>query len=1047
MSDIIIRPLDIARDAEGLAEMWNASDLQWPGSWTEGLPITPEIVRTWERERRALAVYVAEADGKIVGYCSFMDGHHGHEGEGYLALLNVHPGYQKRSIGRRLIQATIERSVQEGWQRQTLGTWSANFKAVPTYKKTGHFWTPDTSVWMQNFIPGALQLSLAKPFFAKHDWYRCYVRELTQEEDDQRWEGLKVFRQHWEADGESLTIWIDREARAPVAIETDALQVAAIVADIEPLAGSTVELRWRVINKGAEDLPVYLHALGDKGLEIDHRDAFVVPQGQTVERLGQVRVAVDAPTRKEDGTAPAVRSILRLGDDEVELYSGLCARPPLTLDTAPAEITLSPGVSQAIDVQLHSEVDHPLEVTLHLTPPEGLNVGWRCRRVSLPAKGHVTAPLSLTCAEEGIYVLPIRLLPHDEALKPKSERISLFSLAAGGLLVQQEAKSARLESDAVRVSVAAKEGNIKLTHKDSRLMLVQASAGIGPPYYPSEFSNKGFELTVGERQGRATIHLAAEAKHYPGLWLHQEYGLSPSGLGVLCCYLENRGHETHSAHIQLGLRTSDREAERVALPLPAGVIHSRGRVYPVVWDDAPRDPAEYAEPWIAWERQGVAAGVAWDDTIAEIDAGWGLSLRSREFTLSPGARSPMVRFALPLASGNWRTVREMALRWAGRWRADDNVPSPRPPIWAQLEPRVLATVSKQVTATLQIGTACNRPIDGAVVMRHDRNLTIEPQEVTVSGLTRRTPRSQAVRMTLQEGAAGALRGELQVTHPFGEERSPFFVLRLGDQGPVTVSQGERQQQAVWTIDNGLCRFEVAPGFGPSLIAWIYEGQNQLYSAFPKPQGFSWLYPWFGGLHALLMPAEAHVWEGYLHRELFTATPLQAPDAAGLPWRGVRLSTRPEKKELHDLQVELDYLTVGHSKVFKYVYRLRNLRDAAQEVQTGNTLACRLGADPKGLVLRGEGLRRGATPRPLWAAEEDWGMLSNEVGPQAGRTMLLLSRQGDVLLEDGGQHGRVLGSSKRLRLARCETRELVYYLVLADSPDEAGEYLALRDYGA
>jgi hypothetical protein len=106
---------------------------------------------------------------------------------------------------------------------------------------------------------------------------RHYVRELRQEEDDQTWEGVPVFTEHWEADGESLTIWIDRGSRGPLAVETDALQVAALAVDHEPLAGSDTTLRWRVINKGDEPLPVHLHAFGEASLGIDHRAAYPPP--------------------------------------------------------------------------------------------------------------------------------------------------------------------------------------------------------------------------------------------------------------------------------------------------------------------------------------------------------------------------------------------------------------------------------------------------------------------------------------------------------------------------------------------------------------------------------------------------------------------------------------------------------------------------------------------------------------------------------------------------------------------------------------------------
>ena len=138
--EVLIRPIDIERDAADLAEMWMASELAWPDGLNRGVPVTPELAAEWENEGRVLTTYVAELGGKVVGYCAFQKGEGKKEGEPYLAVLNVHPGYHGHSIGRKLIQRTIERSVAEGWKYQTLHTWSANYKAVPAYKKTGHFW-------------------------------------------------------------------------------------------------------------------------------------------------------------------------------------------------------------------------------------------------------------------------------------------------------------------------------------------------------------------------------------------------------------------------------------------------------------------------------------------------------------------------------------------------------------------------------------------------------------------------------------------------------------------------------------------------------------------------------------------------------------------------------------------------------------------------------------------------------------------------------------------------------------------------------------------
>ena len=46
-------------DAEGVATMWNDSDGEWPGGWTEGTPHTAERVRREYAEERLIETYLA----------------------------------------------------------------------------------------------------------------------------------------------------------------------------------------------------------------------------------------------------------------------------------------------------------------------------------------------------------------------------------------------------------------------------------------------------------------------------------------------------------------------------------------------------------------------------------------------------------------------------------------------------------------------------------------------------------------------------------------------------------------------------------------------------------------------------------------------------------------------------------------------------------------------------------------------------------------------------------------------------------------------------
>lgn len=1042
MSDVIIRPIEIEKDAKGLAAMWNASDVAWPGSWTRGVPITAAIVREWEESGRTVVTFVAGVTGEIAGYCSFMEGHRGRKGEGYLSLLNVHPRYQKQGIGRRLIQATIERSVQVGWKRQTLSTWAGNFKAMPAYKKTGHFWIPDTSAQMDNFIPGALQMPLARPFFDRHDWYKCYVREVTQEEDDERWEGLKVYTQRWEAEGESLTIWIDREARAPVAVETDALLVAAIAEDIEPFAGSSVALRWRVVNKGQEPLSVFLHATGDKGLVMDHHDAWVVPVGATGDRVAQVQVADDAPSSKDDGTAPAVRSLLRVNNQEVELFSGMRARKLVSLDTAPAQITLTPGVPGAINLQLHSQLPQAVEARLYLAPPEGVMAEWTSKRMELPAEGHVSMLLALTTPSESVYDLPVRVeFPGAEGIKPLAETLPLFSLGAAGLLARRQGDSVRLEIDALRITVEGKGGAIQVEYKDVRLRMASLGVALGPPYYPSDLEKTSFDLTLSQRNGRAVIHMAGESGEDAGLWLHQELALSPTGLCTLRYYLENRGSAARTRRLRLGVRTSGREREQMTFPLALGTVHGPAPLYPDVWEDAPRDPSDYAEPWISWQRGGAVAGIAWGGAIAKVDLDWGVGLITQELTVGPGERSREVGFALYAGRGDWTAVQEAALRWAGAWQPQKGVLATRPPALARIEPTVVATTSDQATGHLVVNTASGRVTSGKVTIDTEDGLSSEPRMMPVDDLVRGTPFERDLLLRLAEGKLGVFRGAVHLSLPLSHEARPFYVVRLGSGSPVSVAQGEREGQEIWTVNNGVSTFEVVPGFGPSLIAWHREGINHLHTAFPEARGLAWAYPWFGGVSASLRPAGRHG-PNCLHRERFTAQPVEAPDRHGLTWQGVRITGNPTKKDLAELRIELDFLTLGDSSVLKYVYRLCNLRDTVRAARAGTSVACCLGTEPAELVLHGEGVWREPTPWGTRLEGARWGALAN---PHTGTSLLMVARQPDVLLNDLGQDGRQLGASDEIQLEPHQVREQVYYLVLADSLDGARSHIVLKDY--
>ena len=111
----------------------------------------------------------------------------------YIAFLNGHPKLHGKGYGRKTLQRSVDIATEGGYDRLDLYTWAANMKAVPAYKKTGFFWYPSTSVYMQNFLPQIMNCPLLKKFFEENDWYTTFIRPIKITEDLEVENGRRVY--------------------------------------------------------------------------------------------------------------------------------------------------------------------------------------------------------------------------------------------------------------------------------------------------------------------------------------------------------------------------------------------------------------------------------------------------------------------------------------------------------------------------------------------------------------------------------------------------------------------------------------------------------------------------------------------------------------------------------------------------------------------------------------------------------------------------------------------------------------------------------------
>ncbi len=132
IEEYVLRSVDPERDAEKLVAMWQASDNQWPGTWSRGVPITAARIREWLKREKRIDALVWDTGDAIAGYCSLWEWPD-EANVTYIALLNVAPQYQKLSLARRFLTHYVERVIELGSVRLDLHTWAGYLKAVPLY--------------------------------------------------------------------------------------------------------------------------------------------------------------------------------------------------------------------------------------------------------------------------------------------------------------------------------------------------------------------------------------------------------------------------------------------------------------------------------------------------------------------------------------------------------------------------------------------------------------------------------------------------------------------------------------------------------------------------------------------------------------------------------------------------------------------------------------------------------------------------------------------------------------------------------------------------
>ncbi|MCL2158370.1 MAG: GNAT family N-acetyltransferase [Oscillospiraceae bacterium] len=252
--------------AQAVADMWNQSGDSWGG---DSSVRTAEQIESDFSKGSYFNIFVALKGGEAVGLCTF-DRYYKDQNTAYVHVLNVRPDYHGQKVGKELVLACVNRTIELGYPRVDIHTWPGNTKAVPLYKKCGFLWEDraDTT-HLSNYIPTVLSTELFADFFKTADWYENSTRKIEIKPDGQKQNKFEFYGYSWQKDGQNLCVGFEKTGRRMRYVETDDYKIEFIAENHELAFGLNYSCTFKIENKSGKDLNVAISGKNDAGIKFD----------------------------------------------------------------------------------------------------------------------------------------------------------------------------------------------------------------------------------------------------------------------------------------------------------------------------------------------------------------------------------------------------------------------------------------------------------------------------------------------------------------------------------------------------------------------------------------------------------------------------------------------------------------------------------------------------------------------------------------------------------------------------------------------------------
>ena len=873
------------RYAPSISEMWNLSSEDWGG----GADVrTPGQIISEHESSSNLNTYLALDGDTVVGYCSF-GRFYADANTMYIPLLGVRTDYKGKKIGKALVLQCVKRTIELGYPRLDLYTWSGNTDAVPLYKKCGFQWEDKpNSTHLVNFIPGIVNTPLFASFFEKVDWYEHSTRTLEIEPDGVKEKDFEYFTYTWEKDGETLAIGYEGSGRTMYLVETHDYKIQLVAAEHKLAFGTQYPCTFVVENKTGQPLDIEIKGLAHENITLDCHFSGSVTGRLEIE--GSFFIAPITKPHDKDKVHPSVLADVTVNGLGLRLGLGIEPKFPLTMKLIREAAVDRIGQQVATYINIESAFLDQAQVTFTMPQNSVLAIS-ETFTTDIPPKGRVSLPTTATTLAIDMAVVHVQChvtLATGEALDidiPCELTTSDLTHAYGG--------------EGINTHILTNgPWRIGLRKDDNNAYLGLAKPGKYPHHwfvyprfgkpYDDEFNLIAPTVKTYQEGAAMVMETTYASQKYPGMVVTQVYHLYASGLATRYNRIENQG--TTTQHVMLSDTYEPDFGNQTIFSYQGHISSNQEGQYLghggglIGLENL--DPDGFDENWFFEANDTTTAGFCWPKGY-KVGIQWGEVLF---FEIDPGALAPgqiyetqPVTYALGLFH-NYKDMRNYALE---TYHTTITPPTPSVDIVVNGHNPFISA------ATIPVTVANHRE----EVLGGDISLTAFGHTQTQTNPD--DERVPANHFTINSQGSGIISLEMKLDGYLQHYHRAIFA----PSGTVETLQNGTN----FTVSNGAITFSLDTTYGPTCYSLKdTKGQEWLLSRYPNHEPYGWWNPFLGGIISML---PGMTFRPMLEEET-TAQFAQVTDSHGNQWQGICATVTVTKDEKHKGSVcKTYYLTM------------------------------------------------------------------------------------------------------------------------------------------